>query len=101
MLIQLAQPFWRELLLLEELEHRGAAVMTREVVRRARKPRRPRPIRHASTRRLRQIGEFAEPAGEHRPERRVGGESQERVARAELAVLVAPPHHVGPPPPFL
>src|SRR5204863_3759075 len=78
MLIQLAQFRGCELLLLEELEHSGGAVVARKVVRRARKPRRARSIRHASTRaRATEIGEFAEPPRYDGPQIGVLRKSQE------------------------
>src|SRR2546427_13085838 len=94
MLIQLAELFRRKLVLLEERKHCRPAIMTREVVRCPRKPRRPRPILHATTRHLREIGELTEPSREHRSECGVLRKPQERIARPELAVLVTAPHDV-------
>src|SRR5258705_13041 len=93
MLTQLPQLFHRQSLLLEELEHRRSAIVTREVVRRSRKPRRPWAILHPSTRCLTEIGELTEPPGRHRSQRRIGRETQERVAGAKLAILIAATHH--------
>src|SRR5437868_14472719 len=96
MLVELSQFFRRELLRFKELEHRCASVMTREVVRRSGKPRWPRPILHASTWSLGEIGELTEPSREHGPESRVRREAKERITRSELAVLVAAAHDIRP-----
>src|SRR5437868_9012056 len=93
-LVEFSQFFRRELLRFKKLEHRRASVMTREVVRRPRKPRRPRPILHATSRCLGQIGELTEPSRKHWPESRVRREAKERITRSELAVLVAAAHDI-------
>src|SRR5204863_7262685 len=80
------QSFHREPLLLEELEHRRPSVMARKVIRRPRKPRRPRSILLPSTRRLGQIRKLAEPPSKYRTESRVGREPQKCIARPQPAV---------------
>src|SRR5262245_62657999 len=102
MLIQLAQLRWCQLQLLEKLEHPGGAIVTGEVVRRSRKPRRPRAIPHSPLlRSATEICEFAEPPRHHRPQIGVLGKSQERVARPKLAALVTPADDIRPLQPFV
>src|SRR6266566_1993457 len=96
MLIELAQLLRGDLLLFKKPELRRPAIMTREVVRRTRKPRRPRPIPHAPARRLGEISELTEPSREHGSECGVLRKPQEGVARPELAVLVAAAHDICP-----
>src|SRR5439155_9557196 len=95
------QSFHREPLLLEELEHRRAPIMTRKVIRRAGEPGGPRSILHPPTRRLGQIRKLAEPPGKYRTESRIGREAQKCIPRPQLAVLVATAHYVRPLQPFL
>jgi len=79
MLAQFAQFFRHELLRFKELEHRRPAIMAREVVRRPRKSRWPRPVRHSTGRCLGKVRELTEPSREDGPELGVGGKPQKGV----------------------
>src|SRR5437764_1927251 len=95
MLVEFPQFFRHQLLLLEEPEHRRASVMAREVVRRSRKPRRPRPILHASTWSLPEIGKLAEPSRHNRTQGTVRRKTQKGIAWTQLTILVTAANDVS------
>src|SRR5690242_1563445 len=90
MLAHLAQQRGVQSLLLEEVEHRRGAVVARRIVRRPGEARGALSVRHlARIRRLRQLGELAEPSGDDRPQGAIFRDPEERVALFQLAILVA------------
>src|SRR5690348_2780856 len=81
-LVELAQPFRRELLVTEEPEDLGAAVMAGGIVSRAREPCRAAPVLDLPAGFRIQVLELAVPAGDHGAHRGIGREAQKAVALA-------------------
>src|SRR5437879_13142465 len=96
MLADAPQELRRELLLFEEVEHPGSAIVTRRIIGGAGEPRRARAVGDGS-RRLAcgEHLELAEPARDPRPQGAARGNPQKGVTLAQLAVLVAAAHDAG------
>ena len=90
----LPQAVRRQPLLLVESEHGGGPVVGRRIVGGAREGRGAFAIRNAAARVLERV-ERREPAGEHGAHAGARRHAQERVALAELAILVAASGHEG------
>src|SRR2546425_1998086 len=90
MLAHLAQQRRREVVALEELEHRGRPIVTGGVVGRTGEPIGAGPIWDLTGgRRRRQPRKLAEPPGDHGSQRAARGHPQEAVSLTQLAILVA------------
>src|SRR2546428_2483013 len=91
MLADAPQELRRELLLAEEADPPGSAIVTGRIMGGPGEPSRPRAVRDGS-RRLAcgEHLELAEPTGDHRPQRAVRRDAEKTVALSQLAVLVAP-----------